>query len=449
MKQWSLYLFVILLSLSSFDTAQAQIEARLATNCATKQIEIPVQFKNLENIKSIHLKLRFDTTLVHFDSSMYHHSNFELENKEEYRITTSVSNDTIFIDWAAYYGVNVEDGLFLSLLFTEKAGVSGEAAFAWLEEGCRFTNVTDLNIDASYLVDGSLPVPYESEVEIDFEQFTIGCRDDSENGGCKAQAEVNITGGISPYIYKWNDKFNQNDSIAIGLCQDPVSVIIRDAAGCIYGDLFKPQIYAAAVYDILATPEEVFITKPDVEFAIVTDDSYIEKYEWDFGDESNGYSDIETHTYQQVGTYDISLYTENIDGCDTIVYLNTFEVKELNFCIPNVFTPNGDGVNDTWIFKIIGAEGGGDDSVESFKSTGIQEVTKCTGDDLIFDEHFQSTELVIFNRNGSKLFDCINCTDDWDGGGLPDGVYFYVFTWVGEYSNGVEQGSVTILGGQN
>lgn len=446
MKQRSLSIFIILIFLSSFFNAQAQIESRLATNCATKQIEIPVQFKNLENIKSIHLKLKFDNNLVQFDSSMYHNPNFELENKEEYRITTSVSNDTISIDWAAYYGVNLEDGLFLSLLFTEK--LNGDVSFTWLEELCSFTNVTNLDVDAAYLIDGSLPVPYNSDVEIDFEQFTIGCRDESINGGCKAQAEVNIIGGTAPYSYKWNDKFNQNDSVAIGLCQDPVFVTISDAGGCIYGDLFKPVIYAAAVYDISADPEEVYITKPYVEFSVETEDSYIEKYEWDFGDETNAYSDIVTHTYEQVGTYDITLFTENIDGCDTTVYLNTFEVKELNFCIPNVFTPNGDGINDTWIFKIIGADAGEDDD-ESLKSTGIQEVTKCTGDDLVFQDHFKSTELVIFNRNGSKLFDCVNCVDYWDGGGLPDGVYFYVFTWEGEYSNGKEQGSVTILGGQN
>ncbi len=449
MKQWRLYIIIFLLSLSSVFVAEAQIESRLATNCATKQIEVPLQFKNLENIKSIHLKLRFDNSMLQFDSSMYHNSDFELENKEEYRITTSVSGDTVSVDWSAYYGVNLEDGLFLSLLFTEKSGANGDAVFTWLEEVCRFKNVTDLNIDADYLVDGNLPIPYDSEVEISFEQFTIGCRDDSESGGCKAQAEVNIVGGISPYIYKWNDKFNQNDSVAIGLCQDPVSVIIRDAGGCVYGDLFEPVIYAAAVYEITANPKEVYITKPDVEFAIETEDSYIEKYEWDFGDESQAYTEIATHTYQQVGTYDVTLYTENLDGCDTTVTLSTFEVKELNFCIPNVFTPNGDGINDTWIFKIIGAEGGGDDVPESLKSTGMQDVTKCTGDDLLFEEHFKSTELVIFNRNGSKLFDCINCTDNWDGGGLPDGVYFYVFTWVGEYSNGREQGNVTIIGGQN
>lgn len=447
MKQISLYLFLIALFLGSSFVVNAQIESRLATNCATKQIEIPVLFKNLENIKSIHLKLVFDNQLIQFDTSMYHHPDFSLSNDENYQIYTSASNDTISIDWAAYYGVNLVEDLFVSLVFTVRDGANGEAVFDWLEEVSTFKDINNLNIDATYQVDSSVAIPFENEVEISFEQFTIGCRDASENGGCKAQAEVNIIGGTAPYIYQWNDKFNQNDSIAIGLCQDPISVIIKDAAGCLYGDLFKPVIYAAAEYEILANPELVFITKPDVEFSIDTEDSYIEKYEWDFGDETQAYTEIADHTYQQVGTYNISLYTENIDGCDTTVYLNTYDVKELNFCIPNVFTPNSDGINDTWIFKIVEGDGGGE-TERYLKSTGLAEVSKCTGDDLIFTDHFKSTELVVLNRNGSKVFDCTNCTDYWDGGNLPDGVYFYVFTWEGEYSSGKEQGNVTILGGQ-
>lgn len=451
MKPISFFIFIILSSLMS--SVSAQIETRLATNCATKQIEIPVIVKNLESIKSFELKLLFDDNILRFDTSLYHNEDFSLNNNSDFNIKTEVSNDTISMLWSSNLEVNLSNGLLLSLVFTEIG--SGNAEFTWIEEECIYTNINNLVIDAGYVVDSEVSIPFSSAVTISFEQFTIGCRDNSENGGCKAQAEVNIVGGQAPYTYQWKDRFNQNDSIAIGLCQDPVVVIITDAGACIYGDLFDPIIYPAInkedeeAFIIEYSPEEIFITKPYVDFSVDIGGTFIEKFEWDFGDETNAVTEMASHVYNdEVNIYEVKLKTENIDGCDTTITTNV-EIKELNFCIPNVFTPNGDGVNDTWIFKLIGADAEADPEADMLKSTGILEVTKCAGEDLIFTDHFKSTQLVVLTRNGSQVFECNNCADNWDGGGLPDGVYFYVFIWEGEYSNGQEQGNVTILGGQN
>jgi PKD repeat protein len=423
----------------------AQIETRLATNCAMNSIEVPIYLKNMEDIKALQLKLLFDNELLHLDTTLYHYADFNSGTGGDYRIHASASHDTITIDWSAFYAVSLDDELLLSLVFSETA-TTGEAHFSWITDECFFKNIQNLNVDATYVVDGDISLPFSSQVAISFVQFTTGCRDDSESGGCKAQAEVNIEGGVPPYQYQWNDKFNQKDSIAIGLCEDPISVQIRDHSACVYASLFDPVIYPAAVYTIVADPEEVYITRPYVDFSIQTDDDYIEKYEWDFGDDVMATTEDASHTYTKVGAYNVSLRTENIDGCDTTVYLKNFEVKELNFCIPNVFTPNGDGINDTWIFKIVGAGSADNSSAKGFKDTGLSDVKKCSGDDLVFADHFKSSHLVVLNRGGNTVYECTNCTDYWDGGNLTDGVYFYVFTWEGEYSHGKEQGNVTILG---
>jgi len=445
MKLKYIFLLGLFITLIGTNKTRAQIETRLATRCVTENVEIPINIKNLENIKSFQLKLSFENDLLHFDTSYYHLAEFTVDNSGNYDILVSASNDTITIRWSAFYAVNVTDDLLLSLVFTELG--SGEASFSWLEDECVFKNITGLEVDADYSIDRSIDIPYTSSVQISFEQFTKGCRDDSEGGGCKAQAEVSIEGGAEPYTYQWNDKFNQNESIAIGLCEDPISVIIRDNDGCIYGAFFDAEIYPAAVYEIEATPEEVFITKPIVDFEIVTEDSYIETYLWEFGDETTANTEYVTHLYPDIpNVYDVSLRTENIDGCDTTVHLKNFEVKELNFCIPNVITPNGDGANDVWVFKILGAGSGDDGGGNTLKYTGYEDVTKCSGDDLIFEDHFKSSQLTIINRGGQTVYECSNCTEYWDGGGLPDGVYFYVFSWEGQYSNGKEQGNVTILG---
>jgi len=446
---YALLSFFVIMVLT-INPLSAQIETRLATNCATKQVEVPIILKNLENIKALQLELLFNSSILHLDTSFYHNSIIERTNDEDYQINVRASNDTIYINWAAYYGVNIEDDLLLSLVFTEVG--SGQATFTWIEDQCHFTNIENLDIPTDYTIDSQLEIPFDPQVELSFDQFTIGCRDNSENGGCKAQAEVNITGGIPPYSYQWNDKFNQKDSIAIGLCEDPVSVIITDASGCYYADIFDPVIYPAinpddvAGFKIEYTPEEIYITKPYVEFTVDPGGTIIEKYEWDFNDStSKEYTQDVAHTFHAVNVYPVTLRTENIDGCDTTITENV-EIKEVNFCIPNVFTPNGDGINDTWIFKLVSSEGGSDNGDNSLKRTGLSDVQKCTGDDLIFQDQFKSTQLVVYNRNGNRVYDCNNCTDNWDGGGLPDGVYFYVFIWEGEYSNGKEQGNVTILG---
>lgn len=453
MKLYSAFLSLLVLFLLTVSSVFAQIETRLATNCATGQIEVPVIVKNLENIKAFQLRILYDSTILKLDTSYYHNADIERTNDEAYQINISASHDTIYIDWAAYYGVNIEEDLLFSLAFTQLG--NGTVNFRWIEEQCRYTNITNLNIPSDYFVDSDMSIPFDSQVELSFEQFTIGCRDNSENGGCKAQAEVNITGGLPPYTYQWNDKFNQKDSIAIGLCEDPISVIITDASGCYYAGIFDPVIYPAinpddvAGFKIEYAPEEVFITKPYVQFTVDPGGTIIEKYEWDFNDStSKEYTQDVEHTFHAVNVYPVTLRTENIDGCDTTITEN-IEIQEVNFCIPNVFTPNGDGVNDTWIFKLVSSDGGSNTGDNGLKRTGLSDVQKCSGDDLIFQDQFKSTQLVVYNRNGNEVFECNNCTNNWDGGGLPDGVYFYVFKWEGEYSNGQEQGNVTILGSQN
>jgi gliding motility-associated-like protein len=60
----------------------------------------------------------------------------------------------------------------------------------------------------------------------------------------------------------------------------------------------------------------------------------------------------------------------------------------------NIFTPNGDGHNDVFFFKNL--------------------------------HFYPGAELFIFNRWGNKVFHQANYTNDWDGGDLPAGTYFYM-----------------------
>lgn len=89
------------------------------------------------------------------------------------------------------------------------------------------------------------------------------------------------------------------------------------------------------------------------------------------------------------------------------------------FIVPNVITPNGDGINDD--FYISGLENG--------------------------------TKLTIFNRWGDVVYTSNNYNNDWDGGNLKDGVYYYVLnlptTEVTKEKNDPSRGFIHIITGNN
>lgn len=66
----------------------------------------------------------------------------------------------------------------------------------------------------------------------------------------------------------------------------------------------------------------------------------------------------------------------------------------LGLNIPNVFTPNGDGFNDTFV---------------------IEDLNK-----------YPENEILIFNRWGNTIFHEKNYHNEWTGTGLSEGTYFYI-----------------------
>jgi gliding motility-associated-like protein len=107
------------------------------------------------------------------------------------------------------------------------------------------------------------------------------------------------------------------------------------------------------------------------------------------------------------------LEVEDEQGCKARIYYNVYaKCGELN--IPNAFSPNGDGVNDTW--NISGLE---DDPSATIK---------------------------VFNRYGLIVYSTRGNNATWDGtngGTLPVGVYYYVISTI--HSSKALQGSVTII----
>jgi gliding motility-associated-like protein len=94
----------------------------------------------------------------------------------------------------------------------------------------------------------------------------------------------------------------------------------------------------------------------------------------------------------------------------------TVSVKVLKFLVvPNVFTPNGDGVNDFWNVKYL--------------------------------ESYPNNKVDVYNRFGERVYSSIGYSVPWDGryngSYLPPGTYYYII----DPKNGREviAGNVTII----
>ena len=145
-------------------------------------------------------------------------------------------------------------------------------------------------------------------------------------------------------------------------------------------------------------------------------------FTWRYDEETNTSREFENspiYTFQQPGNYTLSLQVTNErSGCVSESEEKQIQVMESYIEFPNVFTPNGDGVNDE--FR---------PSFESIKSYNI----------------------VIYNRWGTKVYSSSDISTGWNGKignrDAAEGVYYYMSESHG-YRKGERhrrKGSVTLL----
>ena len=149
-------------------------------------------------------------------------------------------------------------------------------------------------------------------------------------------------------------------------------------------------------------------------------------------------------TYVETGNYTTELKVYNPQGCDTSYY-KTIQVEPVKLKIPNVFTPNGDGVNDYFIIS-LDSGGGSGTSGDDHRSTRDDVLEYENYEPL--SRYYESSELTIFNRWGRVVYHVKDYQNNWDGGGLSDGTYFYVLKCHGLKQDATYQGSVMIVTAQ-
>ena len=101
-------------------------------------------------------------------------------------------------------------------------------------------------------------------------------------------------------------------------------------------------------------PVEIAFPNTEVDFTNLSQNS--DHWFWDFGDMSFSTDEHPSHMFTDTGMYNVTLVAISDGGCHDTISYGPFVVKEPELFIPNVFSPNGDGVNDQFIVNYTGSQ---------------------------------------------------------------------------------------------
>jgi len=264
------------------------------------------------------------------------------------------------------------------------------------------------------------PSDIESNLIID---YTADC----ENAMPSQITTLEVSGGVPPYSITWSDGVvtGEEGEIMTTSQNGTYVVDIIDSLGCTNQILFDVDLFELGdpgfTYDSngLMLCDSIGVNDL-VQFTNTSTGDYTNLI-WNFGDGTPLVEGVENpeHTFLYEGTYEITLTAEYPYGC-TYTYSETIVVTEgYGLVLPNTFTPNGDGINDT-----------------------IRPWYKC----------MSSIEVSIYDTFGSLLY-VESSTDEiygWDGliNGRPaeNGNYIIVVRAVSLYGQEIElNGPVTLV----
>ena len=311
--------------------------------------------------------------------------------------------------------------------------------------------------DSTIVCEPQITVEVMPRFEVKFRQVKLTCSNREEENGRNAQvlAAVDSLGSVfePPFTYQWEVSplhIAPNDpSWAIGLeAYKYYYIKVTDGRGCLQRDSVKLKAYPNPLVEISTDPgDTVYLQNPHVTYSfenLSADSLEISNFYWILNSQYNITSNEEEprFTYVEVGDYNTELKVYNPQGCDTSYY-KTVKVNPVKLKIPNVFTPNGDGIND---YFIITLDGGSDMPGESKNRDGDDGGSSLEYENYEpLNRYYESSELTVFNRWGRIVFHSKDYQNDWDGDDLPDATYFYVLKCKGLKNDATYQGSVMIL----
>ncbi|MBI3135678.1 MAG: gliding motility-associated C-terminal domain-containing protein [Bacteroidetes bacterium] len=248
------------------------------------------------------------------------------------------------------------------------------------------------------------------------------------------------SGGTPDYSYGWTNIVTGAATANTtwgGLNPGTYQVSVTDDNGCTLSETITlDSLNPVADFEMTSpqftsnyfgtAPVDVHFINQSLYFANPNDPNADTTFFWNFNEGTSGWTishDVnETFdsTYLIGGEYQVCLVAINKNGCADTLCKPLIIYNPLAFTPVNVFTPDGDGSNDTFSF-------------------------------VEYAEGVKEFSCVIVNRWGLKIHEMSAITDTWDGTDMngdkcTDGVYFY--TYEGTAENGAlfnGQGTLEIL----
>ncbi len=260
-------------------------------------------------------------------------------------------------------------------------------------------------------------------------------------GDNDGQMKASVRGGTQPYTFQWFGAGTFWDSIASQMAPGLQQLSITDAGSCEFDTSFVLGGIKAPKVEILVDPDDqnIFLQNPTAQFSFeVKSDDEVVNWEWDFGNGETSKLEAPLYTYENMdedfesgmSEYNILLTLENEFKCDTVI-TKTLGMKEANIFIPNAIAPNSSSLASQ-VFALFDQVRTYDENAYGSKGAPI-------------DYEYFSVDLVVFDRYGKVVYRESNYKGDWNGGGLNDGVYFYVAKLAGKYTTEEYHGAIHII----
>lgn len=294
------------------------------------------------------------------------------------------------------------------------SSVYNNPSWAWSGSGNTSTNntitipATVANVSLTIDSAGCTSTITEAIYSLPVPSTTITPVNASDNDTICPGATINLRATGTGFTYLWDPTNSTASTTTVG--DGPVSLTITASNGCDFTANTTIYNYPSPVADFTITPETSGTPKIDIVFTDASTGA--SSWEWNFGDGDDSYLTSPEHTYDNQGSYTVTLSVANEYGCTDAISKEYLIFSEIG--TPNVMTPNGDLMNDYLFFQNL-------------------------------DLDIANNKLTILNRWGRKVFEQTNYTNDWDGDNQPEGTYFYVLTVDFKGGKEVYKGSLTIL----
>lgn len=210
-----------------------------------------------------------------------------------------------------------------------------------------------------------------------------GCKDTVRNSvvvNPKPEANfiADIKEGCFPYCTAFQDNSQSNATSInnyfwifgngeVQLTQDPtvcfenlshindalynVTLIVTNDFGC-KDTIIEPNyitVWPRPLADFTADPVETDMYNGNITFENISEGGDV--FEWDYNDGNQSVVFEEEHQYADTGVFEPQLIVSTINGCKDTANLLIQIDPILSVYIPSAFTPDGDGVNDSFFIK--------------------------------------------------------------------------------------------------